>query len=163
MDFLIYGESTGCRGPSPYPSQAILKILQTAKCHATAVWADTCFLLPERCAPNNWDCAALQLPKPWHPGSLLPQPIAWHPSACCLSYCSPGILAPAAAATAALASWSLLPQLLKPVYLELVLCDKRSHGNKKPTYHNEEKPLLITARCKSSIATNTQPGAKNRK
>ena len=31
-----------------------------------------------------------------------------------------------------------MPQLLKPTRLELVLCNKRSHHNEKPTHHNEE-------------------------
>ena len=30
------------------------------------------------------------------------------------------------------------PQLLKPVRLEPVLCNKRSHRNEKPVHHNEE-------------------------
>ena len=30
----------------------------------------------------------------------------------------------------------LSPQLLKPVRLELVLCNRRSHSNEKPTYLN---------------------------
>ena len=30
----------------------------------------------------------------------------------------------------------LSPQLLKPVRLELVLCNRRSHHNEKPTYLN---------------------------
>ena len=31
-----------------------------------------------------------------------------------------------------------VPQLLKPVGLELVLGNKRSHCNEKPVYHKEE-------------------------
>ena len=34
--------------------------------------------------------------------------------------------------------WPCLPQLLKPVCLEPVLRNKRSHHNEKPTHHNEE-------------------------
>ena len=30
------------------------------------------------------------------------------------------------------------PQLLKPVFLEPVLRNKRSHRNEKPAHHNEE-------------------------
>ena len=31
-----------------------------------------------------------------------------------------------------------VPQLLKPVHLEPLLCEKRSHRNEKPTHHKEE-------------------------
>ena len=34
--------------------------------------------------------------------------------------------------------WAHMPQLLKPVRLEPVLCNKRSHCNEKPTHHNKE-------------------------
>ena len=34
--------------------------------------------------------------------------------------------------------WACVPQLLKPVHLEPMLCDKRSHCNEKPVHHNEE-------------------------
>ena len=34
--------------------------------------------------------------------------------------------------------WAREPQLLKPACLELVLRNKRSHRNEKPTHHNEE-------------------------
>ena len=34
--------------------------------------------------------------------------------------------------------WAHVPQLLKPVHLEPVLHNKRSHHNEKPTHHNEE-------------------------
>ena len=34
--------------------------------------------------------------------------------------------------------WARVPQLLKPVRLEPVLRNKRSHHNEKPTHHNEE-------------------------
>ena len=34
--------------------------------------------------------------------------------------------------------WAHAPQLLKPVRLEPVLRNKRSHRNKKPVHHNEE-------------------------
>ena len=35
-------------------------------------------------------------------------------------------------------------QLLKPMCLEPVLLNKRSHLNEKPTHHNKEQPLLTT-------------------
>ena len=34
--------------------------------------------------------------------------------------------------------WARVPQLLKPVRLEPVLCNKRSHRNEKPTHRNKE-------------------------
>ena len=34
--------------------------------------------------------------------------------------------------------WAHVPHLLKPVHLEPVLYNKRSHHNKKPVHHNEE-------------------------
>ena len=34
--------------------------------------------------------------------------------------------------------WAHVPQLLKPVYLEPTLCNKRSHGNEKPAHHKED-------------------------
>ena len=34
--------------------------------------------------------------------------------------------------------WARMPQLLKPVHLESVLHNKRSHRSEKPVYHNEE-------------------------
>ena len=34
--------------------------------------------------------------------------------------------------------WAHVPQLLKPVCLEPVLHNKRSHHNKKPAHRNEE-------------------------
>ena len=52
--------------------------------------------------------------------------------------------------------WALMPQLLKPMRLEPVLCNKRSHCNEKPTHRNEEKPPLTATRESPSIATKTQ-------
>ena len=34
--------------------------------------------------------------------------------------------------------WAHAPQLLKPVYLEPVLCNKRSHRSEKPVHRNEK-------------------------
>ena len=34
--------------------------------------------------------------------------------------------------------WARVPQLLKPVHLEPLLCNKRSHHNEKPAHRNEE-------------------------
>ena len=53
-----------------------------------------------------------------------------------------------------------VPQLLKPTCLELVL-PKRSHRNEKPTYHNEEKPVLAATRQNPRAATKTQCSQKN--
>ena len=42
--------------------------------------------------------------------------------------------------------WARVPQLLKPVRLEPMLRNKRSHRNEKPAHHNEEQPLLAATR-----------------
>ena len=34
--------------------------------------------------------------------------------------------------------WAHMPQLLKPMHLEPVLRNKRSHHNEKPSHHNKE-------------------------
>ena len=34
--------------------------------------------------------------------------------------------------------WAHVPELLKPVWLEPMLCKKRRHHNKKPMHGNEE-------------------------
>ena len=34
--------------------------------------------------------------------------------------------------------WALVPQLLKPMFLEPMLHNKRSHSNEKPAHHSEE-------------------------
>ena len=34
--------------------------------------------------------------------------------------------------------WARVPQLLKPVHLELMLHNKRSHRNEKPAHRNQE-------------------------
>ena len=34
--------------------------------------------------------------------------------------------------------WARVPQLPRPVHLEPVLCNKRSHGNEEPVHGNEE-------------------------
>ena len=47
-------------------------------------------------------------------------------------------------------------QLLKPLHLEPVLRNKRSHGNEKPIHCNEEQPPLATTRESLHIATKTQ-------
>jgi len=47
-------------------------------------------------------------------------------------------------------------QLLKPAFLELVVHNKRTHGNEKPTHHNEEQPLLAATRESLRAATKTQ-------
>ena len=53
-----------------------------------------------------------------------------------------------------------MPQLLKPVHLEPMLCNKRSHHNEKPAHRNEEQPLLTTARESPCAATKTQCSQK---
>ncbi|KAJ8790004.1 hypothetical protein J1605_004756 [Eschrichtius robustus] len=48
------------------------------------------------------------------------------------------------------------PQLLKPVCLEPMLCNKRSHRNEKPVHRNEEEPRLTATRGSLHAATKTQ-------
>ena len=48
--------------------------------------------------------------------------------------------------------WALVPQLLKPVHLETVLWNKRSHRN--------EKPLLDTTKESQRAAMKTQHSQK---
>ena len=52
--------------------------------------------------------------------------------------------------------WAHVLQLLKPVRLQPVLHNKRSHHNKKPAHHNEEQPPLATTRESPCAATKTQ-------
>ena len=52
--------------------------------------------------------------------------------------CEPQLLSPRSGARQ--------PQLLKPVCLEPVLCNQRSHSNEKPVYHNQRVAMLITTR-----------------
>jgi len=39
-------------------------------------------------------------------------------------------------------------RVTKPMHLEPVLCNRRSHRNEKPRQHSEEQPLLTTTREK---------------
>ena len=50
-------------------------------------------------------------------------------------------------------------QLLKPVHLEPVLRNKRSHYNEKPAHHNKEEPPLAATRRKPAGSNKdpTQP------
>ena len=52
------------------------------------------------------------------------------------------------------------PRLLRPVCLEPVLRNKRSHHNEKPAHHNEEWPLLTTTKESPCTATKTQHSTK---
>ena len=56
--------------------------------------------------------------------------------------------------------WARVPQLLKPVRLELVLRSKRSHRNEKTVHRNEEQPLLAATRESPCGATKTQCNQK---
>ena len=49
---------------------------------------------------------------------------------------------------------------MKPVCLETVLCNKRSHHNEKPKHSNEEEPLLTATRDSSHTAMKTQYNQK---
>ena len=48
--------------------------------------------------------------------------------------------------------WDHIPQLLKPMRLEPVSCDKRHHCYEKPTHCNSEQPLLPATRESLSTA-----------
>ena len=56
--------------------------------------------------------------------------------------------------------WARMPQLLKPVRLEPVLCNKRSRHNEKPAHRNEEWPLLAATIESPRAATKTQRSPK---
>ena len=51
--------------------------------------------------------------------------------------------------------WAHAPQLLKPVHLEPVLRNKRSHCNEKPAHCNEEQPPVAATRESPHVATKT--------
>ena len=55
--------------------------------------------------------------------------------------------------------WGPVLQLLKPTYLEPVLCNKGSH-HKKLTHHNAEQPLLSSTRESRMKATKTERPAQ---
>ena len=56
--------------------------------------------------------------------------------------------------------WTHVPQLLKPVRLEPMLCNKRRHYNEKPAHCNEEEPPLATTRESLHTAMKTQRSQK---
>ena len=58
--------------------------------------------------------------------------------------------------------WARMLQLLKPVRLEPVLHNKRSHRNEKPAHHNEEQPSLATTRESPRAAMKTQHSQKKK-
>ena len=55
------------------------------------------------------------------------------------------------------------PQLLKPMRLQSVLRNKRSHCNEKPTHHNEGQPPLVATRESPRAATKTQHSQRQKK
>ena len=59
--------------------------------------------------------------------------------------------------------WAHVPQLLKPMRLEPVLRNKRSHCNEKPVHHNEEHPPFAATRESPHAATKTQHSQKKKK
>ena len=58
--------------------------------------------------------------------------------------------------------WTHVPQLLKPVHLEPVLRNKRSHHNEKPMHCNKEWSLLATTRESPHTATKTRHSQKKK-
>ena len=56
--------------------------------------------------------------------------------------------------------WGRVPQLLKPVHLEPVFLNKRSHCNEKLMHRNEEGPPLAATRESLRAATKTQHSQK---
>ena len=59
--------------------------------------------------------------------------------------------------------WARVSQILKPVRLEPVLHNKRSHRDEKPAHCNEEYPRLATTRESLRAATMTQCSQKKKK
>ena len=53
-----------------------------------------------------------------------------------------------------------MPQLLKPMCLEPVLRNERSHRNEKPAHRNEEQPPLAATREGLRAATKTEHSHK---
>ena len=56
--------------------------------------------------------------------------------------------------------WAHVPQLLKPVHLEPMLCNKRSHCNEKLAHLNKQQPPFATNRKSPGAATKTQHSQK---
>ena len=56
--------------------------------------------------------------------------------------------------------WARVLQLLKPVRLEPVLYNKRSHCNEKPAHCNQEEPPLAATRESPHAAMKTQCSQK---
>ena len=59
--------------------------------------------------------------------------------------------------------WAHVPQLLKPVHLEPMLRNKRSHRNEKLVHPNKEQSLLAATRESPHAAMKTQPSQKKNK
>ena len=59
--------------------------------------------------------------------------------------------------------WACVPQLLKPVRLEPILRNKRSHRSEKPVHCKEEQPPLDATRESPRTATKTQHSQKKKK
>ena len=57
--------------------------------------------------------------------------------------------------------WARVPQVLKPVRLEPMLRNKRSHHNQKPTCCNEEQPHLLQLE-KACVQQRRPNAAKNK-
>ena len=88
------------------------------------VWEDpTCCGATEPVRHNYWACAL--------------EPVSHNHWACALEPMSRNY-------------WARVLQLLKPVCLEPVLRNKRSHHNEKPVHHNEEQPLLAATKTQCS-------------
>ena len=52
--------------------------------------------------------------------------------------------------------WACVLQLLKPICLEPVIRNKRSHHNEKPSHRTKEQPLLTATRESPHTATKTK-------
>ena len=53
-----------------------------------------------------------------------------------------------------------MPQRLKPIHLEHVLCNKKSHCNERPKHCNKEQTLLAATRESLHAAMKTQHSKK---
>ena len=73
----------------------------------------------------------------------------------CHNYWSPWALE-----SASHSYWTGMLQLLKPVSLEPMLCNKRSHCNERPAYHSEEKSPFSETRESLHTAKKTQHSQK---
>ena len=117
------------------------------------VWEDpTCHRATRPMRHSYWACALEPASHNYWAGT----PQLLKPT--CLRACALQLLSPRAATTEA-----CVLQLLKPVWLEPVHHNKRSHYNEKPVHHKEEQPPLAATKESPHAAMKTQHSQKKKK